>query len=310
MAYQINIKEEELGQVIQLLTPAGSYEASIFTTGGLLNTFTVKTENKTLNCIDGFLNTNDAEQNITNGFKSAKLSPFVCRMNKGEYTWEGKKMQTDKFFIGEHAIHGLIYDLQYNIEASGATDEEAFVVLSAKHDYSNGYPFAYAIKIQYTLKENTITIITTVTNESTENIPMADGWHPYFTLGTSIDDCYLHLSSTTQVEFEEDLIPTGETFTAPRFENTICLANFDFDNCYLLHETNPAAILSNKDYKLTITANENYPYIQIYTPPHRNSIAIENLSATPDCFNNKMGLKELAPAESIRFAASYMLELL
>ena len=56
---------------------------------------------------------------------------------------------------------------------------------------------------------------------------------------------------------------------------------------------------------LDIYAEQNYPYLQMYTPPHRNSIAIENLSGTPDCFNNGMGLMELAPGESARFVTRY-----
>jgi Galactose mutarotase and related enzymes len=51
--------------------------------------------------------------------------------------------------------------------------------------------------------------------------------------------------------------------------------------------------------------NENYPYLQVYTPPHRQSIAIENLSAAPDVFNNRMGLIELEPGERIGFSCSY-----
>ncbi len=43
-----------------------------------------------------------------------------------------------------------------------------------------------------------------------------------------------------------------------------------------------------------------YEYVQLYTAPDRNSIAIEPMTCEPNAFNNKMGLKILAPKESLR----------
>ena len=48
-----------------------------------------------------------------------------------------------------------------------------------------------------------------------------------------------------------------------------------------------------------------YPYLQIYTPPHRESIAVENLSGAPNCFNNKMGLLLLQSGHSQIFTVRY-----
>ena len=46
----------------------------------------------------------------------------------------------------------------------------------------------------------------------------------------------------------------------------------------------------NSGLQLTIKAGQSYPYLQVYTPPHRKSIAVENLSSPPDAFNNGMSL--------------------
>jgi aldose 1-epimerase len=59
--------------------------------------------------------------------------------------------------------------------------------------------------------------------------------------------------------------------------------------------------------QLEIIPARSYPYLQIYTPPHRKSIAIENLSSAPDAFNNGMGLVTLAPGESADFTTTYKL---
>jgi aldose 1-epimerase len=62
--------------------------------------------------------------------------------------------------------------------------------------------------------------------------------------------------------------------------------------------------------QVEIHPDKSYPYLQIYTPPHRNSIAIENLSAAPDVFNNGMGAKVLAPNETANFTTTYTITLL
>ena len=85
------------------------------------------------------------------------------------------------------------------------------------------------------------------------------------------------------------------------FSNPKFLDDTFLDNCFLLNENNkPACVLRNNKsgLELTIQPDKSYPYLQVYTPEHRNSIAIENLSAAPDAFNNKIGLIILKPGES------------
>ncbi len=69
----------------------------------------------------------------------------------------------------------------------------------------------------------------------------------------------------------------------------------------------PSCELFNPENRLKISfyPSNNYPYLQIYTPPHRQSIAIENLSAAPDSFNNQMGLTLLAAGDSQTFTVHY-----
>ena len=60
----------------------------------------------------------------------------------------------------------------------------------------------------------------------------------------------------------------------------------------------PLCVLKSfKKIELEILPEKSYPYLQIYIPPHRNSIAIENLSGAPDGFNNEMGVTTLESGE-------------
>jgi len=51
------------------------------------------------------------------------------------------------------------------------------------------------------------------------------------------------------------------------------------------------------------TGKYKYNFLQVYTPPHRKSIAIEPMTCAPNAFNNEQGLIILAPFES--FSASW-----
>ena len=40
---------------------------------------------------------------------------------------------------------------------------------------------------------------------------------------------------------------------------------------------------------------KQFPYFQVFTPPHRESVALEPMSCNVDAFNNRQGLIALEP---------------
>jgi aldose 1-epimerase len=57
--------------------------------------------------------------------------------------------------------------------------------------------------------------------------------------------------------------------------------------------------------QIEVWPDKAYPYVQLYTPDHRMSIAIENLSAPPDTFNNGISLMILPPDANAVFTTTY-----
>jgi aldose 1-epimerase len=151
MGFSVNINETYAFPIIILKDESNDCEAEVYSLGAILNAFSVETAKGKMNIIDGFTSPSDAIKNITNGFKSAKLSPFVCRMQKGEYSFNNLLYNIDKFYLGDAAIHGLLFDASFNIKASGANKEKAFITL--EYDYNKkeeGFPFAFSMEITYT----------------------------------------------------------------------------------------------------------------------------------------------------------------
>ena len=279
--------------------------------GMLLHAFRIPDNGSMFNIIDNYASADELEEYINLSYKSCKLSPFVCRIPGGKYSVNGKKYEVQKKFYDGSAIHGLLANRKFEVVDSIITEDSAKV--TGSYEYINedpGYPFHYRCDVTYILKEpQHLLISTAVTNLGDTTIPMADGWHPYFQLGSKVDDCVLQFNSSTMLEFDDRLVPTGNKIPFTNFMHPTALGPLRLDNCFELHDNHDSACCTLKDPSgrtLSIYSDSKYPFLQIYIPDHRNSIALENLSGAPDCFNNKMGLLMLKPGDVEEFAVRYV----
>lgn len=280
--------------------------------GAILHSFSVLHNGNRLNVIDNYSSAKVFENNVARlGFKSCKLSPFACRIYNARYKFAGQEYQVEKYTDKGHALHGLLYDAVFKITAQEADETKASVrMLYEYRGWDMGYPFKYDCVIKYTLSSNNnLEIITELINKDSGLIPVQDGWHPYFCFGGGIDELQLEFQTKEKLEFNEALIPTGELEKYEEFSSLRKIENTVFDNCYTVnfHECQPLCVLrdTSKKLQLEIYPGEAYPYLNIYTPTHRKSIAIENLSAAPDAFNNGMGLIILSQGKSAVFKTAY-----
>jgi len=313
MPFKIEVDYSQQHPIITLTNPKNNNKAVIYAFGGLLNSFSIPINGESFNVIDAYQSVEDAQKNITDGFRSARLSPFTCRLNKGKYTYNNHPYRVEKFFMGPHAIHGITFDAVYEIKETSADDHSASVILHYQYTgFDKGYPFAYDVTLTWKLETgNKLSVHSAINHSNPQTIPYAEGWHPYFKLGTDVNECTLQFDSDTQLEFDETLLPTGKEIKDDRFQHGTLLKDTFLDNCYELNDSaHPKCVLSNKQIQLTIMPESSYPYLQVYTPSHRKSMAIENLSGAPDAFNNGIGLKLLVPNHTYTFATSYTLKAL
>lgn len=285
--------------------------------GAILHGFSVTQQQGELNVIDHYQSKQDFETNLTtHGLKSCKLAPFACRIKDALYHFNGKEYRPEKYLLGKNAIHGLIYDKPFAVIAADADENSAEVVMQyAYKGEEKGYPFHFDCIIFYRLQQdNKLTISTTLVNKDSVAIPMQDGWHPYFTLGKKVDELELTLKTSKHVVFDAELIPTGEMVDYKTFYEGKKIGSNNFDDCFLLDEATdgPACILKDaeKGLQVEIWPDKTYPFLQVYIPPHRNSIALENLSAPPDAFNNQINLLILQPEEAKTFTTTYAVTVL
>ena len=290
-------------------------KAAIFLYGALLKEFSILKNGEETNVINGFKDHEDAVKNMTGSFKSAKLFPFVCRVRDGEYSFEGVNYKINKFYLNKEALHGLMFDAVFEIKETQSNDKGVFATLVYHYTKKDeGFPFAFDMEVTYLLqKDNLLSIATVITNTGNTDMPLSDGWHPYFKLGKKVDDLKVQLNTNKILEFDERLLPTGKLLPFDKFKLPETFGETSFDHCFLLNEgTDTACILRDEceGLELKVLAGRTYPYLQIFTPSDRESIALENLSSAPDAFNNGMGLIVAKPGQTCQFKTAYQLTLL
>lgn len=285
----IALKDEDSGAQVEIIPAYGA----------MLHAFKVWHKGAPLNVIDGYSNEEEYRQLFASTFKGVKLSPYACRIPGGQYKWRQQSYQISRSLLPGHALHGLLYDAPFNIiEQEGNADEAALLL---EYDYKAedaGYPFAYNCRVRYRLLPGHILDIhTTLSNQTATPIPVMDGWHPYFTTGSGIDELELQFQADRLVEFNEQLVPTGNLLVCEDYLQSHPLKGITLDNSFLLKSarSGPACTLLDpgKGIAIDLYPDETYPILQVYIPPHRRSIAIENLSGAPNAFNNGMGLYQL-----------------
>src|SRR5450432_3292247 len=314
MSFTISRERDEDLELLQITDFSTGIQVRILPeVGALLHEFSIPLGNRRIQVINSYKNLDDLKKNSA-FYKSAKLSPFVCRISEGKYNFENISYEFLNKFNDGSAIHGILADKPFTVLEKSTRENQAFILLEYHYKKEDpAYPFDYLINVKYTLKTGGRLILgTTVKNLSPGRIPIADGWHPYFSLEGEVNDWLLSFHSKKKLLFNEKLIPLGHTVETSAFYSPRLIGDEFFDNCFLLEPDSgsPAATLENPANGLLLSffPDSHYPYLPIYTPEDRKSIAIENLSSAPDAYNNGLGLIILEPGDSQSFSVLYKLE--
>jgi aldose 1-epimerase len=239
-----------------------------------------------------------------NTYASSILFPFANRISDGMYEFQGKSYFLN---INQHeennALHGLVYNKTFDIIVQKVARNNAFVLLRYEEQkQTQGFPFTYTIDLKYTLTKDSIDLKVSVKNTDSKIFPFTLGWHPYF-LGSDLSKSFLIFDCNKKTVSDERNITKGISYIEPL--ECLQIKDQSFDDCYFLN-SNEVKFLTPK-YVLKLTSTEADSFLQIYTPPHKNTIAIEPTTGVSNSFNNGIGLKTLKPNET--YAISWNLKI-
>jgi aldose 1-epimerase len=117
---------------------------------------------------------------------------------------------------GERPIHGLLTASPLWQVTDFAADERSAHVTSRLEFWKSPelmaqWPFAHEYQMTYRLADGVLEVKTTIANLSTDAMPVAIGFHPYFQIpDVPRDEWVAHLPARTHVIADEHQIPTGE----------------------------------------------------------------------------------------------------
>ncbi len=251
------------------------------------------------NILDGY--TTPEELEAAKWGKSVLLFPFPNRLDGGRYEWLGRQYEfpVNNAATG-NAIHGFIRDVAFEVEYVFLARDEASILCTYNYNGERPYyPFPFTLEVEFAIHDDgTFTLETACRNMHDRPIPVGFGWHPYFRLTDSADKHLMQLPSCEKVAIDDRMIPTGERHVFDNFRRKKPVGDTFLDNCFQNRS-------SGASYKLALEAagrrivvkasSRQFPYFQVFTPPHRESIALEPMTCNVNAFNNGEGLITLDP---------------
>ncbi len=231
------------------------------------------------------------------------LVPWPNRIEDGRYEFDGRSYQlpldeTER----RNAIHGLTRWSHWPV-ADRAADR---VVFEHVLHPCPGYPFSLALRVEYSLSDEGLTVRTEATNIGSGTAPYGAGSHPYLAVDSEVvDDVELRVPAATVLCADERGIPVGGGPVAHEgldFREPRAIGSIELDHCFtdLVREDDGRARVGVGP--TTLWADESYPYLMIFTGDglpdvERRSIAVEPMTCAPNAFRSGDGLIRLEPGE-------------
>ena len=238
------------------------------------------------------------------------LMPWPNRIEDGSYEFDGTLHQLPLTEVeAGNAIHGLVRWATWTV----AEREPHRVAVEHVLHPQPGYPFALALRIDYSLGDGGLTVRTTATNAGAAPCPFASGMHPYFTLGTpTVDEVMLTVPAREVMASGPRGLPgpprpvedTEYDFRRPRrlgatkLDTTFTDLERDDDGLahVVLHD-------EERGVEVTVWAEEAYTHFQLFTGDplpdvDRRSLAVEPMTCPPNAFRNGEGVVRLEPGAS------------
>jgi len=241
--------------------------------------------------------------------KSGVLIPFPNRLKGGRYIWNNDAYS---FFTNDsitgNALHGFGLDKPYELIKTDLSQDQGSLTCRYEYNGDNaGYPFPFTFEIQYKLKSSGyFSLRMTFYNDGFEAIPVGLGWHPYFQMGDDIGKLKMKMSPSEMIGVDQHMIPTGKRYEYDEFEEKRKIGATILDNCFAFQQNdnkrNAEIILESETRVLRFwqrMGTHQFNYMQIFTHPDRNAIALEPMTCNVDAFNNGEGLAVLLPNEKL-----------
>ena len=230
--------------------------------------------------------------NYEDSFASSILFPFANRIKDGVYSFNNEAFQLEKNQDDEqNALHGFVYNKMFKIIVKEALSDTAKITLAYnERNKTAGFPYTYSIQVTYIFNKNTLSLQVKVKNTDSKPFPFTMGWHPYF-ISDNLSKSTLNFDCDKKLIIGDRNITTG--IEEVKTKVALNIENKQLDDCWVLNSDKVQ--FNTPKYQLNFSSSVKENFLQAYTPPRLNTIAIEPTTGVSDSFNNKIGLQTLQP---------------
>ena len=214
------------------------------------------------------------------------LAPWANRLDEQAFYANGKRYPFDMDLgnvSGAIPIHGFMTRTdQWQVLEAKSDDKAAWV--SARLDtykqpaWMKQWPFAHSLDVTYRLQDGTLEVLTKVTNQSIEPMPVSLGWHPYYQLTDSPrEEWTVSIPARTWWTLDYRKVPTGATEPAEKIfpGGKGALKDYNLDDVFgdLVRDAQgrATAVLKGRRQQLEISQGPNYKALVIYSPNPTNT---------------------------------------
>lgn len=253
-------------------------------------------------------------------FDDHDIAPFSCgtvlipwpnRVRDGRWVHHGQTLQLDVDDTRHRAaLHGLLRGTAYQpVERSASS-----ITLSAPVVEQSGYPFRLDTEVCYRLVADGLETTHTVHNTGSGPAPVAIGAHPFLTIGdVPTEDLTLTVNGRRHIELDHQRIPVGSTAvdgTEWDLRGGRVIADLDLDDAWSdLVPTDGGSVhtLRSPDGRaVTLWADDNFGFVHAFITREFpcgatfvTAVAVEPMTAPANALNSGVGLRWLAPGESM-----------
>jgi aldose 1-epimerase len=234
-------------------------------------------------------------------YMGALLFPFVDRIEKGRYVFEGVEynLLCNESNL-QNALHGFVSTKPFHVLKLETSCGQGSVTLCFEYNGAvAGFPFPFIVTVRYVLTAGEFSCHTHVQNTGSKNMPVGIGWHPYFQIGEDISQYQVKVPANTSFVITDAYINTGAEMP---FDDAAKFLELKYNyvlSVYALNQINHSAktILRDKKRMIDIAVNTTgFPFLQLYLVAGKG-LAIEPLTCIGNAFNNGIGLTVLSPEE-------------
>ena len=243
------------------------------------------------------------------------LAPWANRLGGDEYTAGGRLVDVGGV-PGVHRdgnglpIHGLLgAHPGWEVTELRADADTAVLIAALEFDEATpqfpAFPFPHQLEVTVELGGSTLAVTTALTPRAEVPVPVAFGWHPYFTLpGVLREEWQVSLPFTSHVQLDAQNLPTGAIAQVPAYAGP--LGDTDLDDLYTDVASDTRAWLSGGGRRITVTYASGYDYAVLYAPRGQALLAIEPMTAPTNPFSGPFDVQYATPGG--RYLATFTIE--